>query len=154
MRNFYRLTFSFLTGFFIVGCDYSRPGDYDPQADYRAFLERKEEEVRLRAAGPAPTADPAAEFLVEAKRLYALYCAACHGPDGLANTPTALAMRPAPRAFNDQRWHASVDDAHITTVIRDGGTAVGLSATMTPWGAVLSAEQIDGLVNLVREFGK
>ncbi|MFW7379107.1 MAG: c-type cytochrome [Oligoflexus sp.] len=154
MRNFYTLKFSVFTALLLTGCDYNRPGDYTPQAEYQAFLERKEEQARASEQGGAAALDPAQEKLAEGKRLFGLYCASCHGPDGRSDTPTAKAMRPVPRNFTDKAWQESVSDEHIATVIRDGGAAVGLSATMTPWGSALNAEQIETMVQVVRDLGK
>lgn len=89
-----------------------------------------------------------------AEQKYQLYCAACHGADGRADSPTAQAMNPRPRNFHDVEWQNKVDDEHIKTVIRDGGPAVGLSAAMTAWGGMLSEEELDQMVQLVREFAK
>lgn len=160
MRNLYMLSFTILLTAFGMGCDYNRPQDYDPQAEYRSFLERQQEAEKAREAGEAGEAggkteeDPAQALIAEGQKLFSSYCAACHGADGTASSPTAQALRPIPRDFTDKSWQSSVSDEHIATVIRDGGTAVGLSATMTPWGGVLNEEQIDMLVRVVREFGK
>lgn len=83
---------------------------------------------------------------------FASFCASCHGGDGQANTPAILAMNPVPRNLTDPAWHNAVDDAHIAKVIKLGGQAVGLSVTMAPWGAVLSNEDIDRLVKLIRSW--
>ena len=69
---------------------------------------------------------------------YQQFCAPCHGSDGAAASATALAMNPKPRAFTDAAWQNATDDARITKVIKEGGAAVGLSATMAPWGAMVS----------------
>jgi mono/diheme cytochrome c family protein len=47
-----------------------------------------------------------------------------------------------------------VDDAHIHKVIKEGGTSVGLSATMAPWGAAINDAEIDNIVKYIRHFGK
>jgi mono/diheme cytochrome c family protein len=85
---------------------------------------------------------------------YNQFCVACHGNDGAANGPGALAMNPKPRNFTDAKWQASVDDAHITKVIKEGGAAVGLSPTMAPWGAALNDAEIAEVVKYVRSFKK
>ena len=61
---------------------------------------------------------------------------------------------PKPRNFHDKAWQASVDDARIIKVITKGGASVGLSATMAPWGSVLSPEEIVALMKKVRAFGQ
>lgn len=85
---------------------------------------------------------------------YNQFCTACHGTDGAANGPGALAMNPKPRNLTDAKWQASVDDAHITKVIKEGGAAVGLSPTMAPWGGALNDAEIAEVVKYVRSFKK
>ena len=82
------------------------------------------------------------------------FCAACHGIDGQANGPSAQAMNPKPRNFTDARWQESVDDAHITKVIKEGGASVGLSATMAPWGAVVNDSEIKEIIAHIRSLKK
>lgn len=85
---------------------------------------------------------------------YEQFCVACHGADGQANSPSAVAMNPRPRNFTDAKWQASVDDAHIAKVIKEGGASVGLSPTMAPWGAVLNDQEVQEIVAHVRAFKK
>ncbi len=82
------------------------------------------------------------------------FCAPCHGVAGDAAGAGAAAMNPKPRNFTDAKWQASVDDAHIAKVIKEGGPSVGLSATMAPWGAVLSDAEIKEVTKWVRHFKK
>lgn len=85
---------------------------------------------------------------------YATFCVTCHGPNGDSKVPGAAALNPKPRDFTDAKWQASVDDAHIAKVIKDGGASVGLSPTMAPWGSVLSEDDVTALVEKVRSFKK
>lgn len=116
---------------------------------------------KLNADGTAPA--PVAEAVVASGgggaqnsgvQKYEQFCVACHGADGQANSPSAVAMNPRPRNLTDAKWQASVDDAHIAKVIKEGGAAVGLSPTMAPWGAVLNDEEIQQIVAHVRSFKK
>jgi mono/diheme cytochrome c family protein len=88
-----------------------------------------------------------------AEENYTLYCANCHGAEGKGNGPGATA-EPAPRDFTDTSWQNSTTDERIATVITKGGPAVGLSATMAPWGAVLKASEVEDMVKYVRQFNK
>ena len=85
---------------------------------------------------------------------YQSFCASCHGAHGKADSATAMAMNPRPRNLTDQKWQASVDDAYIAKVIKLGGVAVGLSATMAPWQAVLNDQELEEMVALVRSLGQ
>jgi len=104
-------------------------------------------EMPVREANAGASADP-----VTAK--YDSLCSSCHGADGQANSAAAAAMNPKPRNFHDKAWQAKVDDAHIAKVIKEGGASVGLSGTMPPWAAVLSDEEVTGLVAKIRGYGK
>jgi cytochrome c553 len=85
---------------------------------------------------------------------YNAFCVPCHDADGTASSPAAAAMSPRPRNFTDAKWQASVDDARIAKVIKEGGASVGLSATMAPWGATLSDAEITEIVKHIRSFKK
>jgi mono/diheme cytochrome c family protein len=137
-----------------TGCDWNTKKDYSPKQGYNEFL-KKQEEAKLAAAEPgAGGGAPAAAAVVPGKQAYETYCVACHGADGKADGPGALAMNPKPRAFTDKAWQAKVDDAHIAKVIKEGGASVGLSATMAPWGGAINDEEIKNVVSYVRHFGK
>lgn len=82
------------------------------------------------------------------------FCSPCHGVDGTASGPAAVAMNPRPRNFTDAKWQGSVDDAHIAKTIKEGGASVGLSPTMAPWGATLNDGDIKEVVKWVRHFKK
>lgn len=88
------------------------------------------------------------------KGKYDMYCASCHGSEGAGDGAAAASLNPKPRSFTDLAWQKQTTDERIYKVIKEGGTAVGLSATMAPWGAVLSDEETNQMVELVRSFGE
>ncbi len=81
------------------------------------------------------------------EKVYTTYCAACHGATGNAKVNNA-------RDFTEKKWQKETDDARILKVIKEGGAAVGLSAVMPAWGALIPDSEMDGLVKKVRSFGK
>lgn len=83
---------------------------------------------------------------------FAANCARCRGAEGAWDAPGEFPV-PMPN-LQTQAWQASRDDAWIVNVIKNGGTAVGLNAGMPPWGAVYNDEEIDLLVQIVREWGE
>jgi len=85
---------------------------------------------------------------------YETLCVSCHGANGAADSGAALAMNPKPRNLTDGSWQAKVTDDHIAAVIKNGGAANGLSATMPAWGGVLSDGEIAQMVKKVRAFKK
>lgn len=99
---------------------------------------------------------PAGEVdMTKAKAIFAERCTACHGADGKGDGPGAAALTPKPRDFADKSWQTSVTDEHIKKTILLGGAAVGKSPMM-PANPDLEGkpEVVEGLVKVVRDFGK
>lgn len=139
---------------FSVGC----MDQYNPRPYWNQFNQERaltsHTKAKLNADGTIPEK---AAAVVDADPIMAKYsalCSSCHGVDGKADSAAAAAMVPKPRNLHDKAWQAKVDDAHIVKVLKEGGTAVGLAATMPAWGAVLTEEEIQGLVVIIRNWGK
>ena len=73
----------------------------------------------------------------------------CHGSDGKARTSMAQGMSPTPRNHTDGASRHRLSDAHMATVITQGGAAVGTSPLMPPQPD-LSPQQLADLVAFVR----
>lgn len=91
---------------------------------------------------------------IDAAERFATLCASCHGANGAGDGPGAAALNPKPRNLTDLAWQQATPDDRITKVIKSGGASVGLSATMAPWGAVLSDEEITAVVAYIRTMAK
>jgi mono/diheme cytochrome c family protein len=91
----------------------------------------------------------------QAKDVFNSRCATCHGPNGDGNGPAAAALNPKPRNYHDRDWQKKVTDDDLKKTITYGGAAVGKSPSM-PASPDLEQkpEVIDGLVRIVRDFGK
>jgi mono/diheme cytochrome c family protein len=137
-----------------TGCDWNSKKDYSPKQGYNEFMKKQEEAKSAAAAQTSAGGGAPAAAVVPGKQTFETYCVACHGADGKADGPGALAMNPKPRAFTDKAWQGKVDDAHIAKVIKEGGASVGLSASMAPWGAVINDEELKNVVSYVRHFGQ
>ena len=128
------------------------PSSGSPQAQPESGPSKKQ-----NAGAPgAPAGGPAvAGVNEEAKLLFQNVCATCHGPDGTGNGPAAASLNPKPRNYTDAAWQASVTDDELKKTILLGGQAVGKSPMM-PGNPNLKdkPEVIDGLVAIVRSFGK
>src|SRR5438876_78120 len=59
----------------------------------------------------------------EAQEIFAMRCTPCHGPSGGGDGPASASLSPHPRNFHDTGWQKSVDNEHITKIIRFGGSA-------------------------------
>lgn len=132
---------------------------YDPSSWRQQFQQERKHAnksiIALTSEGNIPAPKNETEQTVVANSIdvkYQSFCASCHGADGKADSEVSLAMNPKPRNLTDSTWQAQVDDEHILKVIRDGGTAVGLSSTMAPWGAVLSEAELQQMLEKVRSF--
>ncbi|MDI6696249.1 MAG: c-type cytochrome [Anaerolineales bacterium] len=84
---------------------------------------------------------PQGETLAQGVTLYAKYCVACHGADGLG---TALAP-----ALNDPLVGQKTAD-ELERIIRNGVPAT----LMAGWSGVLTADQIAALTQLIQRWGE
>lgn len=99
------------------------------------------------AAAPAPIASSD----LEAQRLFATRCVACHGPLGKGDGVAGAQLNPRPRDFTKADWQQRVTDDGLRTVIVKGGKAAGRSNLM-PANPDLAerGDVVDGLVRIVR----
>ncbi len=86
----------------------------------------------------------------EGRGLYRHYCLNCHGDEGRGDGFNAFNLDPRPRSLADSTFQAQRSDADMIAAIRSGGSAVGLSTGMPPWGRTLNVLQIQDLVEYVR----
>ena len=107
--------------------------------------------VALMAAGfllasstaPIARADEAADT-------YAKKCASCHGAAGKGDGPVSKMLKPPPADFATVLKGMSDED--IARIIKEGGKAVGKSASMPASGSKLTDEQINALVQHVKNL--
>ena len=88
----------------------------------------------------------------DAKQLYEKNCVSCHGASGKGDGPTGKVLKPPPVDFATALKGKS--DADITKVIKEGGKAVGKSATMPGYGSKLSGDQIQAVTQYVKGLVK
>jgi mono/diheme cytochrome c family protein len=84
----------------------------------------------------------------DAKAVYTAKCASCHGATGKGDGPAGKFLKPPPADFATVL--KGVADADIAKIIKEGGKAVGKSATMPAFGSILTAEDINGIVEYVK----
>ncbi len=103
----------------------------------------------------APTASPVVTRDVElGRQLYATHCAACHGPEGRGDGPSAAAFATKPSNLTEGRLMNALPDEFLVNIIRHGGPAEGLAPTMPPFDRTLSGEQIRQVVLYVRSVAQ
>jgi len=91
----------------------------------------------------------------DAKEVFDFYCAQCHGVNGDGKDVNVTKdFATDPRNFTNKADMAKRSDEDIKTVIRDGGPAISKSPLMPPWGATVSAAEVDGLLAYIRKLAK
>ncbi len=88
------------------------------------------------------------------KTLYGKYCVSCHGASGKGDGPAGAALNPRPRDLTDKAYMDGVKDDYLVTIIQKGGPAVGKSALMPAWSAVLKDDDVRDVVEFVRGLAK
>jgi mono/diheme cytochrome c family protein len=88
------------------------------------------------------------------KVTFTYYCQTCHGETGAGDGFNAFNLDPHPRDLSAPDFQKKKSDADLADAIRRGGSGVGLSALMPPWGHTLSDRQIGELVLYVRTLSK
>ena len=86
----------------------------------------------------------------QGKRLFAQYCATCHGDDGHGDGQNASNLNPAPPDLATSRR----DPALVRRVLVEGSAAVGRSPLSPPWGRTLSHQEVDYLVAYCEAIGR
>ena len=103
--------------------------------------------LALSAAGSAQAAD--------AKQVFEFYCAQCHGVNGDGKgVNVGKDFATDPRNFTIAADMEKRTDDDIRGVIKDGGPSISKSPLMPPWGATLSAAEVDSLLAHIRQLCK
>jgi len=92
----------------------------------------------------------AAGDAAQGKATYATMCSSCHGPEGKGDGVAAAALNPKPRNLTDASYMSTRSDATLFKAIKEGGTSVGKSASMPPWGGALSDQDINNIIAFIR----
>jgi mono/diheme cytochrome c family protein len=106
------------------------------------------------AAAAAPTPAPLAYEARMGKVTFTYYCQTCHGETGTGDGFNAFNLDPHPRDLSAPDFQKKKSDADLADAIRRGGSGVGLSALMPPWGHTLSDRQVGELVVYIRTLSK
>ncbi len=81
-------------------------------------------------------------------------CARCHALTGMGDEKVADQLGISMPDFTDSGWQKSKSDEYLYEVLEKGGQAMGLSVVMPAWGEAYSAEEIELMVQIIRDFEK
>jgi mono/diheme cytochrome c family protein len=88
----------------------------------------------------------------EGRKLYASYCASCHGDKGKGDGVAAKSLPAKPADHTNGAVMNQLNDKFLTDLITKGGGAVGKSSFMPAWGGSLNEKQIRDLVVFIRSL--
>lgn len=85
---------------------------------------------------------------------YRLHCVQCHGAKGTGKGINAPFLAVQPRNHTSAKDMNQLKDEELFTAIKSGGVAVGKSTQMPPWSAVMTDDEIHGIVKYLRDMCK
>jgi mono/diheme cytochrome c family protein len=107
-----------------------------------------------KAAAGRPASTPLSYEMRLGRATYQHYCQNCHGETGAGDGFNAFNLDPRPRDLSEASFQKKKTDAELADAIQRGGSGVGLSSMMPPWGHTLTREQVNEVVLYLRSFEK
>jgi mono/diheme cytochrome c family protein len=86
----------------------------------------------------------------QGKRIFYQQCVWCHADSTPAGPSNRSNLTPVPPLLNDGATLNPESDEYMQNIITLGGSAMGKSAMMPPYGRMLSAEEIRSLIAFTR----
>ena len=90
----------------------------------------------------------------QGKRVFYQYCVWCHADATPAGPSNRSNLNPAPPLANDGAVFNSLSDDLLRNTITLGGSAVGKSALMPPWGNTLKQDDINAVIAFYRAIAQ
>jgi mono/diheme cytochrome c family protein len=90
----------------------------------------------------------------QGKRVFYQYCVWCHADATPAGPSNRSNLNPMPPLANDGSVFNSLSDDFLRNTITLGGSAVGKSALMPPWGKTLKPDEIDAVIAFYRAIAQ
>jgi len=90
----------------------------------------------------------------QGKRLFYAYCVWCHADATPAGPSNRSNVNPMPALANDGATLNPMSDELLRNTITLGGSAMGKSAMMPPWGRTLSQAEIDEIIAFLRAIAQ
>src|SRR5215469_15812352 len=90
----------------------------------------------------------------QGKRVFYQYCVWCHADATPAGPSNRSNLTPVPPLLNDGDKFNGDSDEYLENIITLGGSALGKSAMMPPYGQTLSAEDIKAAIAFTRAIAQ
>jgi len=90
----------------------------------------------------------------QGKRLFYIYCVWCHADATPAGPSNRSNLNPSGALANDGATLNPMSDEFLRNIITLGGSAMGKSAMMPPYGRTLSQPEIDSLIVFTRAIAQ
>jgi len=90
----------------------------------------------------------------QGKRIFYQYCVWCHGDATPAGPSNRSNLTPVPPLLNDGDKLNGESDEFMRNIITLGGSALGKSAMMPPYGKTLSAGEIQAVIAFTRAIAQ
>lgn len=93
-----------------------------------------------------------AQNQAEGRKLYASYCASCHGDKGKGDGVATGSLPVKPKDHTDGAVMNQMTDQSLADVISKGGGPTGKSSFMPAWGASVNEKQVRDIVAYIRSL--
>ena len=90
----------------------------------------------------------------QGKRVFYQYCVWCHADSTPAGPSNRSNLTPVPPPLNDGAALNGESDEYIENIVTLGGSAMGKSAMMPPYGRTLSANEIRSVIAFTRAIAQ
>jgi len=90
----------------------------------------------------------------QGKRIFYQHCVWCHADATPAGPSNRSNLTPNPPLLNDGATLNAASDEYMQNIITLGGSALGKSAMMPPYGRMLSAEEIRSVIAFTRAIAQ
>jgi mono/diheme cytochrome c family protein len=90
----------------------------------------------------------------QGKRVFYQYCVWCHADATPAGPSNRSNLTPVPPVLNDGAALNAESDEYMQNIITLGGSAMGKSAMMPPYGRTLSADEIRSVIAFTRAISQ
>jgi mono/diheme cytochrome c family protein len=90
----------------------------------------------------------------QGKRVFYQYCVWCHADSSPAGPSNRSNLTPMPPLMNDGEKLNGESDEYMQNIITLGGSALGKSAMMPPYGKTLSSDEIKAVIAFTRAIAQ